>query len=375
MATDAALPAVIIGAGPGGLASAACLSRRGVEAIVLEAAPSLGASWRRHYDRLHLHTVKEQSHLPGLPFGGAIGRYPSRDEVVAYLEAYAAHFAIAPRTGEAVRRVRADGERGFVVESAREVHRARAVVVAAGVNRLPNPDRLPEQERFGATLLHASAYRNGDAFAGRRVLVVGAGNTGAEIALDLAERGAKPTLSLRSPVNVVPRDFLGMPTQVTGIRLRRAPLRLADAASRLVSRLAFGDLARLGFPRPERGALSDIALRRRIPLIDVGTIAAVARGEIAVRPAVARLTETGAAFADGSADDFDAVVLATGYRPALEELVDVPGVLDEHGYPRDWRGGGASPNLFFVGYANVSTGLLREIALEAEAVAAALAPA
>jgi hypothetical protein len=176
-------------------------------------------------------------------------------------------------------------------------------------------------------------------------------------------------------VNVVPRDFLGMPTQVTGIRLRRAPLRLADAASRLVSRLAFGDLSHLGFPRPSRGALSDIALRRRIPLIDVGTIAAIKRGEIAVRPAVALLTETGAAFADGGADDFDAVVLATGYRPALGELLDVPGVLDEDGYPRDWRGGGACPNLFFVGYANVSTGLLREIALEAEAVAAALAPA
>ncbi|HVU51982.1 MAG TPA: NAD(P)/FAD-dependent oxidoreductase [Polyangia bacterium] len=377
MANEAPLPALIIGAGPAGLASAACLARRGVEAVVLEAEANLGASWRRHYDRLHLHTVKEESHLPGLPFDAAVGRYPSRDEVVAYLETYAARFAIAPRTGEAARRVRPDGEGGggFVVEASRQIYRARAVVVATGVNRAPNPERLPGDERFGGALLHASAYRSGEPFAGRRVLVVGAGNTGAELALDLAERGARPTLALRTPVNVVPRDFLGMPTQVTGIRLRRAPLGLADAASRLVSRLAFGDLSRLGFPRPARGALSDLALRRRIPLIDVGTIAAVARGEIAVRPAVARLTETGAVFADGRAEAFDAVVLATGYRPALEGLVDVAGVLDEHGYPRDWRGGGACPDLYFVGYANVSTGLLREIAREAEAVAEAVAGA
>jgi indole-3-pyruvate monooxygenase len=203
---------------------------------------------------------------------------------------------------------------------------------------------------------------------------VGAGNSGAEIALDLAERGAEPTLALRTPVNVIPREFLGMPAQLTSIRLRQAPLRLADGIGRLVSRLVFGDLTRYGFGRPELGPMSAIKLRRRIPLIDVGTIAAIKRGEIAVKPAVARLTESGAVFSDDSAGDFEAVVLATGFRPALAGLVDVPGVLDEDGCPWDWRGGGDVPNLFFVGYHNVATGLLREIGLEAEAVAAALAP-
>ena len=221
----------------------------------------------------------------------------------------------------------ADG--GFVVESARAVYRARAVVVATGYSRVPNPERLPGQERFGGTLLHASSYRNGDPFAGQRVLVVGAGNTGAEIALDLAERGAKPTLAVRAPVNVVPRDFLGMPMQVTSIRMRHAPLALADGIGRLASRLAFGNLARLGFPRPALGPISAIKLRRRIPLIDVGTIAAVKRGEIAVKPGVARLTARGAVFADDSAAEFDAVVLATGFRAALDEFVAVPGVLDD----------------------------------------------
>ena len=370
----APLAALIIGAGPAGLASAACLKRRGVEAVVLEAAADVGSAWRRHYDRLRLHTVKQRSNLPGLPFGRALPRYPSRADMVAYLEAYAAHFAIAPRTNEAVRRVSAAPD-GFVVESARAVYRARTVIVATGYNRVENPQRLPDQDRFHGALSHAARYRAGDVFAGQRVLVVGAGNTGAEIALDLAERGAKPTLAVRAPVNVVPRDFLGLPIQTATLRLAKLPLPLADRIGRMVSRLAFGDVARLGFGRSALGPLSAIKLRRRIPLIDVGTIAAVKRGDIAVKPGVERLTETGAVFADGSEAAFEAVVLATGFRPALDEIVDVPGALDEDGHPRDWRGGGACANLFFVGFEIVPTGHLREIALRAEAVAAEIARA
>jgi indole-3-pyruvate monooxygenase len=370
-ATTALLPVLIVGAGPAGLASAACLKQRGIEPLVLEAGASLGSSWRHHYDRLRLHTVKEQSHLPGVPFANELARYPTRAEVIAYLEAYATRSAIVPRTGEEVRRVRAADD-GFVVESARAAYRARAVVIAAGLNRLPNPERLPGQEHFRGTLIHSREYRNADRFVDQRLLVVGAGNTGAEIALDLAEHGVRPTMALRSPVNIVPRDFLGMPTQLTSIRMRRLPLNLADALARLVSRLAFGNLAHYGLPQPALGPLTTFKVRRRVPLIDVGTIAAVKRGEIAVKPAVARFTETGALFADGSAAEFDAVVLATGYRPALEGIIAVPGVLDDEGYPRDWTGG-AHPGLFFVGYQQPSTGLLREIAIQAEAVAAAIA--
>jgi cation diffusion facilitator CzcD-associated flavoprotein CzcO len=370
---DSSWPVVIVGAGPAGLATAGCLKQRGIEALVLEAGPALGASWRNHYERLRLHTVKQQSHLPGLPFGAELPRYVSRADFVAYLEAYAARFEIVPRTGEAVRRVAPAETGGFVVESAGGVHRARAVVVASGYNRRPNPQKLPEQERYRGALLHSSGYRNGAPFAGQRVLVVGAGNSGAEIALDLAEHGAAPTLTLRAPINVVPRDLLGMPIQLTAIRLERAPLKIADGIGRLAGWLAFGNLVRHGFPRPPTGPISAIIKRRRLPLIDVGTIAAVKRGRIAVKPGVARLTETGAVFADESAADFQAIVLATGFRPALEELLAVPGVLDDDGMPRDWRGGGACPNLFFVGYEVLPSGHLRQIARRAEAVAAEIA--
>jgi len=367
------LPVVIVGAGPAGLATAACLGRRGVAALVLEAAPSLGHAWRNHYDRLHLHTVKGCSHLPGLRFARTVPRYPSRADVVAYLESYAARFGITPRTGEEVRRVAVAGDDGYVVETSRGAHRARAVVMAAGFNRVPNPARLPEQDAFGGRLLHASGYRDGKPFAGQRVLVVGAGNTGAEVALDLAEHGATPTLSVRSGVNVVPRDFLGLPIQVTSIWMRALPLSLADGIARGVARLSFGDLGRHGLPRASLGPLASVARRGRIPVIDVGTVAAIRRGAVAVKPGVARLTATGAVFTDHSAADFDAVILATGFHPALAQLLAVPGALDQAGHPAAGRGTGAAANVFFVGYRIVATGHLRQIGIEAQSVAAAIA--
>jgi cation diffusion facilitator CzcD-associated flavoprotein CzcO len=339
--------------------------RRGIEPMVLEAGPAVGNSWRSHYRRLHLHTVKEHSSLPGVPFPTDAPRYPSRDHVVAYLDAYAAQFGIVPRTGEPVRRI------GFVdgtltVESADSVHRARIVVVATGLNRVPNPDRLPDQAAFEGPVVQAGRYQDGAPYTGRRVLVVGGGNTGAEIALDLAEHGATPTLSIRTPVNIVPRDFLGMPAQVTSLRMRSLPLALRDRIGRLASWLTFGDLSRYGLPRPALGPISSVLLRGRIPIIDVGTVDAIKRGAIAVKPGVARCTARGAIFADGSAELFDAVITATGYQPALADIVDIPGALDAGGRPRTWNAGGG---LYFVGFDYVATGLLREIGRQAEAVA------
>jgi cation diffusion facilitator CzcD-associated flavoprotein CzcO len=361
-------PAVVIGAGPAGLATAASLKRRGIEPTVLEAGASLGTSWRNHYRRLHLHTVKAHSSLPGLPFPDDVPRYPSRADVIAYLEAYAARFGIAPRMNQPVWRISAVNGT-LAVESASGLYHSTVVVVAAGINRIPNPDRLPDQSVFQGTVVHAGAYQDGSSYAGQRVLVVGAGNTGAEVALDLAEHGARPTLSVRTPVNVVARDFLGVPAQVTGLRTHWIPIPIGDRLGRLISRLAFGDLTRYGLPRPELGPLSSIARRGRIPIIDVGTIDAIKRGRIAVKPAVARLTSNGAVFDDGTEAIFDAVVMATGYRPGLTDIVDIPGVLDADGYPTNWKADGTSRGLYFVGYRNVATGLLREIGLQAEAVA------
>jgi indole-3-pyruvate monooxygenase len=360
--------AVVVGAGPAGLATAACLARNGVHAVVLEAGPSLGTSWRNTYDRLHLHTVKEHSSLPGLPFPADVPRYPSRHDVVQYLESYAARFNIAPRLNTAVREIRAD-ENGFVIEAAAECLRAKVVVVATGLNRVPNPEALADQSIFEGAIVRAADYRTGAEYAGRRALVVGAGNSGAEIALDLAEHGVPVALAVRTPVNVVRRDFLGIPAQLTTIRLRRLPRPMLDRVGRWISRAAFGDLTRYGLPPAALGPVSSIVLRGRIPIIDVGTVDAIKRGRIAVKPAVARLTRTGAVFADRTEAPYDVVVMATGYMPDLSGIVKIPGVLDTNGRPLAWSAAPRHRGLYFVGFENVATGLLREIGLQAQAVA------
>lgn len=363
---------VVLGAGPAGLAVAACLKQRGRRCTILEAAEAVGSSWRNHYARLHLHTVKEHSSLPGLPFEASEPRYVPRAGVVDYLERYASHHGLAPRFGERVRRLtRAGG--GWEVETSVGLHRASDVVVATGYNRVPHEPSFEGASSFEGEVIHSRAYRSGEPYRGRRVLVVGLGNTGGEIALDLLEHGAKPALSVRSPVNVVPRDFLGTPTQITGLRLSFLPRWAADRIGRLVSRMAFGNLEPYGIRTPSVGPMSGIYDNRRIPLIDVGTVAAIKRGEIAVYPNVQALTPTGARFADGRSAELDAIVYATGYRPGLDELLGDCAAIGSDGYPRAPTGD--VPGLHFVGFSNVSTGLLRQIGIDAETVASAITEA
>ncbi len=238
--------AVVIGAGPAGLAVGACLQREGVPCIVLERAESVGSRWRTHYDRLHLHTDKTRSALPYLPFPDAAPTYPSRQEVVDYLDAYAAHFGLEPRFGEEVETVRRHGE-GWETVTSRGRYRSRRVVVATGFANEPNEPMWPGREDFGGTVLHSAVYRSGEPFRGLDVLVVGIGNSGAEIALDLAERGARPTLAFRTPTNVIPRDILGIPLLALSRLSMKLPPAWADRLNAPLLRLIFGDLTRYGF--------------------------------------------------------------------------------------------------------------------------------
>ena len=172
-------PVIVIGAGPAGLAVAASLRPRGVRAVVLERADDVGASWRRHYERLHLHTTRRWSGLPGLPIPHRFGRWVARADVVNYLEMYAVHHRLDVRTGVQVKRVARAGYGSWVVETeAGESFTATTVVVATGYNHTPVPPPWPGVEKFPGELVHASTYRNAAPYRGKDVLVVGAGNTG-----------------------------------------------------------------------------------------------------------------------------------------------------------------------------------------------------
>ncbi len=370
----AARPVLVIGAGPGGLAAAAALKARGVDVVVLERSDAVGSSWRGHYDRLHLHTTRRWSGLPGLPIPREYGRWVARDDVVRYLELYAAHHRLDVRTGVAVARVEPDEGGGWRVRTDDDqVIEGRAVVVATGYNHTPVPPAWPGVEQFGGQVLHASTYRNAEPFAGRDVLVVGVGNTGAELAVDLVEGGAgRVRLAVRTAPHIVRRSNLGWPAQGTGILVRRLPVPAVDATARLIARVEVPDLSAHGLPRPSTGLYSRV-LEGSVPVQDVGLIAAVQAGAVEPVAAVESFDGPDVVLADGSRITPEVVIAATGYRRGLDALVGHLGVLDERGEPRAHGPAPALPGLYFTGYTNPISGMFRELRIDAERIARAVA--
>lgn len=364
---------IIIGAGPAGLAVGACLKRAKLSCLILEQADKVGSAWRQHYDRLHLHTAKTHSALPFVPFPKAYPRYPSRVQMISYLEAYAQQFQLEPKCGQQVIAARYTHD-GWEVQTQDTRYQAQNLVIAAGYTREPYLPNWSGQTDFRGTILHSSQYRNSEPFKQQKVLVVGFGNSGGEIAIDLYEHGAHPSMSVRSPVNVIPRELLGIPILTIGLLQRRLPARWADALNAPILRLAVGDLTPYGLRQLPHGPQAQIQRDARIPLIDVGTIKLIKRGQITVYPGIERFTADGVSFTDGKQGKFDAVILATGYRPRVNSFLEgAAATYDEHGTPLS--SGQATPisGLYFCGYHVSPTGMLREIALEAQRISAAIA--
>jgi cation diffusion facilitator CzcD-associated flavoprotein CzcO len=365
--------AIIIGAGPAGLATAAALRARGLNAAILEKSDAVGAVWRRHYDRLHLHTDRARSGLPGLPIPKAYGRYPSRAQVVHYLEAYAAKFTLKPVFNAQVRAIRREGP-AWRAEAGENSQTAPVVVVATGWADHPCSPNWPGMETFGGPILHSSVYRNSAPFAGKRVLVIGYGNSGAEIALDLGEAGIDVALAVRGPVNVIPRELFGLPILAWGLTGRLFPSPVADTINGPLLRLAIGSIEKVGLKRAPKGPLQSIEEDRRVPLIDVGTLAAIRDGRIKLRGDIASFTCEGVVFKQSAAERFDAIILATGFRPDLRPLLpDAKGVLNAAGAPLVSGRATAEPGLFFCGAIPSALGQLRQIGIEAQGIAETVA--
>ncbi len=309
----------------------------------------MGAAWQGRYDSLRLHTVRWLSGLPGAGIPRRYGQWVARDDLLAYLRDYAHRFGVHPEFGVEVTRLDRAGA-NWRVETSAGPRLASVVIVATGYSRTPHVPDWPGRDEFAGTLLHSTDYREPSPYRGRHVLVVGAGNSAAEIAVDLVGVGARVDLSVRTPPNIVRRDTLGVPSQLLGVALKRAPERVMNPLATVLRRLTVPDLSPYGLPAPTGDGFTQFLRTRTVPILDHGFVRAIRADQIRVVAAVDRFEAAEVRLGDGS-------TLHPGGMPPVHGANTPPKL----------------PGLYVVGVTIGLAGLLREIGLEARAVGRALA--
>ncbi len=354
----------MIGAGPAGLAASAALVRRGVAHRVLERGDGVGHTWAHLYDGLVLHTAKRLSALPGLAFPKSTPRFPTRVDLLDYLHHYSDTFALPIDTRTEVSSVAHESGEWVVRTATGAELQARSLVVATGIVANPYEPVFPRRAEFRGQVFHSVKYRRPEPFSGQRVLVVGAGNSSGEIALELARVGAQVTLGVRSGATIVPREIAGIPIQYLSLVVGALPVSAQRMATAMMGRISALVNGRPALPPPRQTPCP------KVPLIGLHLADALRAGTIQLKGGLAEFTANGVRFDDGSEAPFDVVVLATGYRAALGILGPLIR-LDQCGFAqrRDRVTSSDQPNLYFVGHNYGIRGSLFNISRDARLVA------
>ena len=364
------------GAGTAGLSAAAVLKRRGFDVLVIERGPAVAMRWRERYDGLRLNTMRVFSTLPGYWFERRYGRYPPREEVVSYLERYAAHHHLSIQFATELQRVeKADGAR-WRLETSHAPLEARYAVVATGYDAVPVMPDWPGRDSFAGELIHAAEFRAAAPYRGRDVLIVGAGNTGIDVAGHLLAAGARVRVSMRTPPNIFPRQWGPIPLEPLAIVGEHQPVKISDAIGFLLLRAIFGNLEPYGIPRAPEGYESKFRRALVGPAVDDGFIAALKAGRISVTAPIDSFGGRSVVLSDQTRLTPDAVICSTGYRRGLEPIVGHLGVLRPDGLPV--RHGGApelptTPRLYFAGFWGGTGGQIRWSPIHARRIGRAAA--
>ncbi|HEX5154075.1 MAG TPA: NAD(P)/FAD-dependent oxidoreductase [Parafilimonas sp.] len=360
---------LIVGASISGLASAASLQKQGIEYIIIEKQAQVATPWRNHYHRLHLHTNKRVSNLPYKKFDSTIPRYPSRQQVVDYLDDYREEFNINPIFNAEARSIKKEGEY-WITETTNGIFKSKYMIIATGPFGKPKPVNFKGMETFPGKILHSYEYKTGKDFKGKNVLVVGFGNSACEIAIDLHEQGARPSMAVRSPVNIIPRDILGIPILEISQLMSNLPPRMADTINAPLMKLLFGDITKLGLKKMPYGPFEEIEKDGNIPVLDIGTIKHIRKGHIKIHDNIDHIEGRTIHFSDGKKEDFDAIVAGIGYYRDYAEIINVDkSRFEDLKLPVDKQKYFGKDGLYFCGFRVAPTGQIREIASDAKKIA------
>ena len=360
---------LIIGASISGLACAAALQKHEVDYIVIEKENQVAAPWRNHYERLHLHTNKRISSLPYLKFERRIPRYPSRIEVLEYLDNYKSAFRIEPLFNTEAIAVKRNGDR-WITQTTKGTVQSQFVIMATGAYGKPRAIQFMGMETFPGCILHSSQYKTGKDFKGQRVLVIGFGNSACEIAIDLYEQGAIPFMSVRSGVNVIPRDVLGIPILELSLLMKRLPPRFADKMNQPLMNLLVGNFTKFGLNKLPYGPLEQISKTGTVPVLDIGTLEHIRKGHVKVFGGIDHIDRNRIFFKDGTEKEVDAIVAAIGYMRNSDSLLDVEqSRFEDLRRSIDQQQFFGKDGLYFCGYWISPTGQIREIGRDATIIA------
>ncbi|KAF1896790.1 hypothetical protein Lal_00034491 [Lupinus albus] len=326
---------VIVGAGPSGLAVAACLKEQSVPFIVLERENCIASLWqKRTYDRLKLHLPKQFCQLPNFPFPLDFPEYPTKFQFIKYLESYASYFNITPQFNETVQS-------------------AKWMVVATGENAEKVVPEFEGLQEFDGHVMHACDYKSGLSYNGHKVLVVGCGNSGMEVSLDLCNHHASPLMVVRSSVHVLPREVFGKSIFELAVKLmKHFPLKVVDKILLILARLILGNVEKYGLKRPSEGPLELKNTTGKTPVLDIGALKKIRSGKIKVVPGIKKFTRGKVELVDGRVLQIDSVILATGYRSNVPSWLKENDFFSNDGIPKNpfpngWKG---SVGLYAVGF-------------------------
>jgi amino acid transporter len=315
----------LIGAGPAGLIAARALRAEGIDFDWYERSDSVGGIWNADatgspmYESAHFISSRYVSGFVGYPMPESLPDYPSwrqiRDYVRAFAETEQLTELVTFRT--TVAKATHVGDSWDVKLSTGETRRYGGVVAAPGVNWHPHVPDYPGANDFRGEVRHSSTYRDPDEFRGRRVLVIGGGNSGVDIACDAARFASAAFLSVRRGYRYIPKHIAGVPTDalLSGAVPPPAGMSLPTDETKFLDGLV-GDLTRLGLPKPDHELLASH------PILNTQVLHHLGHGELVARPDVERFTEDGVLFTDGTREDVDLVILATGYDYRLDFLDD-----------------------------------------------------